>query len=410
MLAFYLKEVTVMLFYSILVRTNAQTFPNSINLIPVALIMSLGPVFAKVMYERYAGGSRFLGLIPIVAAFFVSPITIINVALLIAPAVYMTIVVARRKKTAEYYLFVELFIFLIIGGLMFLLLYTLMTWQFNQNPSTLIRRSFDDAVGGCKYFVAFFISGVIVARNLRIREKFSFGTIKNFALLAGVVSAVSLMLLGFEKISDVVIKGARWLAVLILLPLGYLSDGWTTFGHKVGEIIETSSGNPLKRESFINYFMEESSGVNVIPLMYKKGKAYLPLEEVYFIVVLILFLIVVIVASMAISRRKHKDNRDEFANEKLKENNTVKKRRLLTKRERVRSLYRRFITIMKARGIVITDNMTSEEVLVLLTELVNYDSAVILRNIYIKARYNDLGDIDASEIKMAREALEKLSI
>ena len=88
----------------------------------------------------------------------------------------------------------------------------------------------------------------------------------------------------------------------------------------------------------------------------------------------------------------------------------MKIRRLLTNRERVRSVYRRFISIMKARGVVITDNMTSEEILNLLTGLMNYDSAVALRNIYIKARYNDTGEIDASEIKAAREALRKLAI
>lgn len=410
MLALYLKEVMVMLFYSMLVRANAETFPNSINLIPAALIMALGPIFSKVMYDRYRGAFRFLGLLPVIAAFFVSPVTVPNIILMSVPAIYMVILIIKENKELEYYTYVELFTFLIIGGLLFLVIFVAMTWLFNQNPSTLIRRNFDDAIAGCKYFVAFFVCGVMVARNFRVKAKFSTASVKNLAFLTGTVSIAALVLLGFEKISGIVIKGLRVIIALVLMPVGFVSDGWTVFGHKVGEIIETSSGNPLIRGNIIEYFMEESSGVEVVPLVFTKVRVGFPFDKVYFAVTIIAFIVASVIATRILTAHKQKDNRDEFVNSRLDGVKVIKIRRLLTNRERIRSVYRRFLSVMKARGVMITATMTSEEILSLLTRLTNYDSAVALRNIYIKARYNESGDIDASEIKLAREALKKLSI
>ncbi|MBR5789854.1 MAG: DUF4129 domain-containing protein [Lachnospiraceae bacterium] len=410
MIIYYLKDLSIMLFYCMIIRTNAIAFPNSINLVAAALIMSLGPVMSKILYDHYSVNLRFIGLFPVFLAFMASPITVANVLLLVPGAIYMIVLIVKIHKETEYYSYVEFFTVLIIAGLLFLVMYTAMNWQVNQSATLLFKRSFDDCIAGGKYFVVFFLTGVIVARNLRVKEKPSLGSVKNFGVLALSILAVSALAIGYEKISGIVIKGLRVLVLIVLMPLGYLSDGWTRFGHKMGEIVETSSGNPLLRGNMIEYFASEWSGIDVVPLTQEKIRADLQADKGYFIVSIILFLIVAIVGAKVLTSRKRKDNRDEFVRAKLAEHEVIKIRRLLTNRERVRSVYRRFISIMKARGIVITDNMTSEEILNLLTGLMNYDSAVALRNIYIKARYNDTGEIDASEIKAAREALRKLTI
>lgn len=410
MIIYYLKDLSIMLFYCMIIRTNAIAFPNSINLVAAALIMSLGPVMSKILYDHYSVNLRFIGLFPVFLAFMASPITVANVLLLVPGAIYMIVLIVKIHKETEYYSYVEFFTVLIIAGLLFLVMYTAMNWQINQSATLLFKRSFDDCIAGGKYFVVFFVTGVIVARNLRVKEKPSFDSVKNFGVLALSILAVSALAIGYEKISGIVIKGLRVLVLIVLMPLGYLSDGWTRFGHKMGEIVETSSGNPLLCGNMIEYFASEWSGIDVVPLTQERIRADLQADKGYFIVSIILFLIVAILGAKVLTSRKRKDNRDEFVRAKLDEHEVIKIRRLLTNRERVRSVYRRFISIMKARGVVITDNMTSEEILNLLTGLMNYDSAVALRNIYIKARYNDTGEIDASEIKAAREALRKLAI
>ena len=109
MILYYLKDVCLILFYIAIMRANNEVFETTVNFIPMIILMALGPVVSKYLFEHYDERTRFLGLIPVIGAILVSPLTVNNILFAIPPVIYTVVLVYIKFKDVEYYSFVKLF-------------------------------------------------------------------------------------------------------------------------------------------------------------------------------------------------------------------------------------------------------------------------------------------------------------
>ncbi|MBR4795746.1 MAG: hypothetical protein IK050_04840, partial [Lachnospiraceae bacterium] len=77
-------------------------------------------------------------------------------------------------------------------------------------------------------------------------------------------------------------------------------------------------------------------------------------------------------------------------------------------RAKVRKIYKEFLMKLKIKQVVITDSMTSADILDSLHDLFDRKSATALRNVYIVARYNDYANISDEDLNIASEALKHI--
>jgi len=91
-----------------------------------------------------------------------------------------------------------------------------------------------------------------------------------------------------------------------------------------------------------------------------------------------------------------------------KANKKIRKRQTLDNRAKVRKLYKEFLVKLKIKQVIITDSMTSADILNVLHNLFDRESAIALRNVYIVARYNDYADISDEQLEIATEALKHM--
>ena len=68
-------------------------------------------------------------------------------------------------------------------------------------------------------------------------------------------------------------------------------------------------------------------------------------------------------------------------------------------------MYCDFLDIIRKNGITLNNRMTSEEVYEKIRTVFDDESAKALRNVYIKARYDDFSDVTNDEVRDAKQAL-----
>ena len=397
-LVYYLKDVAILCFYFSFIKANSVAVPNTINYIPVILIMALGPILSKILYARYREETRYLGLIPIAVSFLVSEITPANVLLVLPVAVYSIVLVIKKFKELEYYSYVKLFRALLICGGGFTILFTIMAfftqWEMREH------------VIGTLYFAAFVIIGMIVARRLRmITDRVRKDTFKSLIYIAAATGLLSLVGVIYRFFSESINAGIRYALMYLLIPFGYLNEKWSEMMKDAGKMPATvATGNAA-----IQVNMEFTGGTTLQEDMLNSGYT-LPFNEIIIGMTVILLGVVLFFVIRQLSVRGHKGNRDEYESYKVVKTKKKKQYDHSPNSEKIRKVYRQFLAAMHTRGIVVTNAMTSEEILGILTDNLNYEAAVALRNVYIHARYDEYGEITNEEVTLAKEAIKRLSL
>lgn len=397
-LVYYLKDVAMLCFYFSFIKANSAAIANSINFIPVILLMALGPIVSKVLYARYRENTRYLGLLPIAASFLVSEITPVNILLLIPAAGYSVVLVTKKFKDLEYYSFVKLFRVLIIWGGLFTIVFTIMAF--------LTQWEMREHVIGTLYFAAFAIIGIIVARRLRMTtdriRRDSFRSLIPIAAAAGAFSIIGVI---YRYFSDTINAGIRAVLMILFIPLGYLNEKWSELARDMGKMpIPVATGDA---EAYAK--MEMVGGSTLQEDMISAGFT-LPFNEIILGVTVLILGVVLFFVIRQLSVGGKSGNRNEYESFKVVGVKKKVQKERFSNTEKVRRIYRQFLGIMQSRGVVVVNNMTSEEVLLLLAQDLSYEAAVALRNVYIHARYDEYGEITDEEVTLAKEAIKRLSI
>ncbi|MCR5374908.1 MAG: hypothetical protein K6E39_06045 [Lachnospiraceae bacterium] len=397
-LVYYLKDVAMLCFYFSFIKANSAAVANSVNFIPVILLMALGPIASKVLYARYRENTRYLGLLPIAASFLVSEITPVNILLLIPAAGYSVVLVTKKFKDLEYYSFVKLFRVLIIWGGLFTIVFTIMAF--------LTQWEMREHVIGTLYFAAFAIIGIIVARRLRMNtdriRRDSFKSLIPIAVAAGVFSIIGVI---YRFFSESINAGIRAALMVLFIPLGYLNEKWSELARDMGKMpIPVATGNA---QAEVN--MEMVGGSTLQEDMINAGFT-LPFNEIILGITILILCVVLFFVIRQLSVGGRSGNRNEYESFKVVGVKKKVQKERFSNTEKVRKIYRQFLGIMQSRGVVVANNMTSEEVLLLLAQDLSYEAAVALRNVYIHARYDEYGEITDEEVALAKEAIKRLSI
>ncbi len=397
-LVYYLKDVAMLCFYFSFIKANSAAVVNSVNFIPVILLMALGPIVSKVLYARYRENTRYLGLLPIAASFLVSEIIPVNILLLIPAAGYSVVLVTKKFKDLEYYSFVKLFRVLIIWGGLFTIVFTIMAF--------LTQWEMREHVIGTLYFAAFVIIGIIVARRLRMNtdriRRDSFKSLIPIAVAAGVFSIIGVI---YRFFSESINAGIRAALMVLFIPLGYLNEKWSELARDMGKMpIPVATGNA---QAEVN--MEMVGGSTLQEDMINAGVT-LPFNEIILGITILILCVVLFFVIRQLSVGGRSGNRNEYESFKVVGVKKKVQKERFSNTEKVRKIYRQFLGIMQSRGVVVANNMTSEEVLLLLAQDLSYEAAVALRNVYIHARYDEYGEITDEEVALAKEAIKRLLI
>ena len=397
-LAYYLKDVAILCFYFSFIKANSAAVANSINYIPVILIMAAGPVLSKVLYARYREEVRYLGLLPIAVSFLVSEFAASNILLLVPVAAYSAILVIKKFKELEYYSYVKLFRALLICGGALTLLFTIMAffmqWEMREH------------VIGTLYFAAFIVIGMLVARKLRMNtdriRKESFRSLIYIAAATGLLSLIGIV---YRFFSESINAGIRYALMYLLIPFGYLSEKWAEMMKDAGKMPATvATGNAAVQ---VNW---ELTGGTTLQQDMVNSEFMLPINEIIIGMTVIVLGVVLFFVIRQLDVRGHRGNRDEYESFKVSKEKRKKQYDHSPNSEKIRKIYRQFLGVMHSKGIKVGNSMTSEEILAILTENLNYEAAVALRNVYIHARYDEYGEITNEEVALAKEAIKRLSI
>lgn len=398
MVLLYLKLVAEYSLYASIINGNIELFFNSINFLPVILVMALAPCVSKFLYDKFGGNIRILGVIPIIVAFFFSEFNFANVVLLIPIAFYSLTMVVRRNVDVEYYTFKKQFtIWAILGAVIFFFCYGLHMYMGYDAK---------EMKAGLLYYLAFFVIGIVVARRLRYcNEKTSVDSIKSIAAV-GVIAFIGT---GLYKLADVFgneINGAiRDVLAVLFIPLGWMYEKFADFMRDSGGMVRVASGNAEEQASVYEgefgngHYGGETEGV----------KFDLPIENIIIVATIILLMTAFIIAAVTFYSKTRNLKKNEYLHEKIEDIQVKKKAPFFSNEEKIRRIYRQFLSFTSSMGVKISPNMTSEEIIDALNARVNKAEAEALRNIYIGVRYDDFSKPTDEDVRIAKEAMKKIN-
>jgi hypothetical protein len=397
MILYYLKVLSDLLLYAAMIESSGSIISNTVVFIPVIMVMSLGPLVARYIYDRTGNALRYLGIIPIISAFFASELTLFNIVVLIPSAIYLIILVAKKNQEMEYYTHTKQMRIFAMVGIIYILFQHLITVIYDNG----IQQTLTPYL----YYLMFFILGVIVARKLRYRRDNA--NVRNVFGVVGILGASCILMgvfLSYKYFEESIHAGIREALMFLLMPLAGIYAAYNDFLQKVNDmVLPVATGDAQKAsvaeiEEVFSGYTEPNYNIN------------LHIHEIVAVLTIIAISLLFFFAVRAFNNRRKLSGRANFEEDVVEDIRRKKTVQRFSNREKVRRIYRRFLAIMKGRGVTISENMTSEEVLNLLTDRVGYDSAVALRNIYIHARYNDYGNVREEDVRLAKEALKRLSI
>lgn len=398
MVLLYFKVVSEFCLYASIISGNLELFPNTINFLPVILIMALAPCVSKFLYDKFGGNIRLLGAVPIIACFFFSEFNFANVVLVLPIAIYSLSMVARRGVDVEYYTFKKQFtIWSIIGAITFMFFYGLHLYMGYDAVEMRV---------GVLYYFAFFALGITVARRLRYcNEKTTADSIKSIAS----VGIIALLGTGVYKVLDFfgeeVNAGIRQVLEVLFIPLGWMYEKFAELMRDSGGMVRLASGNAENQASVY----EGEFGNGHYQGEVEPSKVDLPLEKIIITIAVLIIMVAFIIAAVKFFSKTRELKRTEYLHEKIDEVQVKKKASFFSNEEKIRRIYRQFLAVALSTGVKISPNMTSEEILNALNGRVNIAEAEALRNIYIGVRYDDFSKPTDEDVRIAKEAMKKIN-
>ena len=372
----------------------------------VAALCALGVSVSAFFSVRLMDKLRFLGLVSVAACLLLCR-GMDDLITMLPPLLYCAAVVFRDDFGMEYYSFLDYFqkAFLswAVGfGIIFVWGMFESTLEPDAVPSVMLETPF--VLG-----MFFGASGVLLLRKLRIGLQ-SKSSASDFMQIFCVLLAFGLFVYIANSYSDAIGETVFFLfEMVIALPvmvflaimngilavvnwLGVLFPGGQDFLDNMQEMVDgmQRSQNPLPTET-----QEAVESVTQSGYPWFGAVLILSVTVVGLLLLLRIFRPAGIVAAI-------KDKSQQLLPEKQKP-----QRQGRSNRQKVRRYYRSFLKQEKLRGMRLTANHTSEDVLRSISSATDPDGASQLRQIYLQARYREDGQITQEQVRSAKNALKK---
>ncbi len=385
-----------------LILSLPKTFPTAIVPLSPALVLSLTIVLASVISEKVNGNLRFLTLlIPAAYLFFAGGFGT-DTAILIPAVLYTVILVIRDTGNMDYYEYLAVFKRVIWFTVIIFIVMSLVEMAFKDiiklagtvNPAPIL-----------EYGLLYAALGMVLLKSLRLGDdlqKQSFIIlVRELFVPAGLIVLFAFVFLGESYIKEVLQIGSQVLLVPLAMVIAVLSEqkgGRTIVGPSMAPVSSSTGG-----EAVVTGFVPTTAPTQVIENTADRG---------WIFPVAVILLLTAVMVSLVLSVRKirGKAGVKVYETEKITGEKTMKRRKILrSNAEKIRGLYRGYLKKTSAKGVKITESMTSGEIRADAADVTaDAFSADRLRQLYLSARYDDNADISEEDVKHAAEAVQKV--
>lgn len=375
-------------------------FTFSYQPVYAAILCACGVTVAAAIEDSRKPAFRWLGILFPMASLLLAD-GIGNMLILLPVVIYAVIVISRGQYHLEYYTFRSNFrsSLILLGGI-FVLFYALSYLE----KVTYGGKSTIDAMFTLRYGIAHGISGVFLQRHLRLgAEDRSRSNSSQFAVILGGIGAV---MLAFAASEPLLYKGAvavcKFFASLVLaVPLAFYHLYCKLVDQiEVKQLVEEIDAGKITPEAYpaqpgFEQFMQQAAREP------SRGSSYL-------MAVLAVVLVIGVMAWMIIVYRKQgKQALSRQTDTRIAPPEQKKRESRRSNRGKVRHYYREYLRMEQNRGLVLRKYMTTEDILKKVTQETNEQAASDLRQVYLRARYDEKAEITREQAEKAKEALKR---
>ncbi len=254
--------------------------------------------------------------------------------------------------------------------------------------------------------------GIIILRRKRMGAGISTGV--KLLNIAEIIAALSCGILSCALVT-VILKAIWKFVEIILLPFGLIINALVNLFSLFSKVIDVEEAVEEASASESSSLPEEEIAEMEHLISHVTPKDYtgaeIALRLVLYILTLAAFIFVCYLIYGIIQAIRSAGNGgnvqyDYSAQEKISFGKNRKKERRkhsVTNNDKIRDIYREYLSYIKLKGIKIVEQTTSEEILVASRQLADSEEAAKLRALYIRARYNDEKQLSNEDVNLARE-------
>ena len=317
------------------------------------------------------------------------------------PAAYTALVILRNRLDLEYYGYRRFFIhsLFVLGGAYTLLQVWIFLTQITNDVAPIL--SPEEIL---RYGLVHLLCGIVLQRQLRLGVGYKAeGNRRQLAVLLATGGAIAF---GFVAAEPLLRKGAgallKVIITVLMAPFILLYDLFAKFL----EAIEDWGGEEKSWKNFQDHMAEVLAPGEGLLWSPQEPPVQQELDPATIWAVLIG--IILLILGIILLRSFLKNRADADITQKVtRVAPPPKKKKMppLSNRNRVRQLYRDFLRSENGRGLKLKCNDTSADVQQRLHPNTDVQSAQALRQVYLRARYDDRANISRSQLEQAKQAL-----
>lgn len=344
------------------------------------------------------------GIIPFVLAG-----SLMDYFVLLPPLCYVSIIIARQMYSMEYFSYRTQFKFLTTGWCCFfvwaILVHTFETMRPHAIPTVYY-------VDPLRYFVVYFICSVFILRQLRLDSESTQGRRLNqmqMLLSAGSLTGILVSVVFLEKLAR---NHTSSLIAALRTVLNVLYSVLFLPATLMAVLVSDRDHTPFTETTEAITGTTEAIETSYIPLASDYSQAEEVVQEAGFpwwvAIGILLALSVCLFFIARLLRQRTVVAETEEVRQKLAPQPRRKRRDTRSNRAKIRAAYRSFLTMQKRSGVTITKSDTSLDVLGKLSENADPAEAKKLRDVYLRARYDETSEPDGDALEKAQDALKKI--
>ncbi len=396
----FLKVLSDLCLYFAVVGAFPRLFVRDLTFLLPGLCCALAGTLGYVVRER--GSLRWLGLVPALASFLLGDSTM-ELLLLVPPVIYVGMLLYTGAYGLSYYDYRESFLKMLTGlGIFALMVYAMGYFE------GMFGESFDsyDITTVLFYGAIYGFSGVFLLRQLRLgADSRREDRLRNSVQMILVLMVILVLAGGLVAAEDLLHGVVSALFYVVMAAVGLV---------------------PMVIHEFIQWFMKDSgrefqetlaalqtehlyTGEVTYP-SYTGMQVQQPEEPGFPWVFAVLVLVVLCVALVYLLRSMQataKSIQAEAEEEKLEAPASRTKGKPGSNRTRIRKLYRSYLKQQRRQGVKLEANQTSRDILDLAGPQTDKAAAAQLRQLYLKARYDEAHIVTRQEADRAKSALQK---
>ncbi len=366
-----------------------------------ALLCAMGAMIASLLKKLHPT-MRILGcLLPICALFLAS--NIIEHIVLLPIIAYCLAVIVRSNCQLEYDQFLPFFKKLIKLWLCFFFVVLLISSLLNE-----LGESLDFGIDTLlRYGILCFISGILLLRALRLGNLTSQNTNrKQMIVTAGGVGAFMLLAVLAERIlmqhgrtvADAVVSILKFLFSLPILLIMSIAN--LLFNGENKGSIETTMIEVVTTTEEAETVALPKGGESTPSVLEQLNEENFPW---WIVVVMIAVLTAILFFAFRLHQRKEAKARTYEDSQKLAKSKKAKTA-ADSNRAKLRRYYRDFLKYEKTKGLKLSTDQTSLDILENLPHKNNHQACAKLRELYLSARYDDTHDVSKQQLDEAQSA------